>query len=93
VLRLEDLSVRELADVVADSHQRDEMAAPSYLHRNPLIRWLFWQRLELAWQLLGKGPDWRGLDFGCGSACSCPRCTCRPSECTRLTSSSRRRAR
>lgn len=66
MLRLDDGSVREFSELVSDAHQRDEMAAPSYLHGNPLIRWLFWRRLSEASRLLGSGPARRGLDFGCG---------------------------
>ena len=53
---------------------RDEMAIPSYLHRNPVMRWMAWQRVEViarhfretckAW-----GPEFRPvvMDFGCGT--------------------------
>jgi SAM-dependent methyltransferase len=64
--RLDRRTIREISALVADAHQRDEMAAPSYLHGNPLIRWLFWKRLEHAAELLGHGPFPSGLDFGCG---------------------------
>ena len=44
----------------------DECTIPSYAHRNRLISWLFWKRIEAALSLAG---DLRGkavLDFGCG---------------------------
>jgi 2-polyprenyl-3-methyl-5-hydroxy-6-metoxy-1,4-benzoquinol methylase len=43
----------------------NEMAIPSYSHRNPIIRWIFRRRLkELA--KLTKFDDKKVLDFGCG---------------------------
>jgi 2-polyprenyl-3-methyl-5-hydroxy-6-metoxy-1,4-benzoquinol methylase len=47
-------------------HDRDEMAIPSYLHWNPLIRWLMWRRYELVAELAALGPGQRVLEFGCG---------------------------
>ena len=58
--------IRRWASCVDDPHQVDEMAVPSYLHPNPLIRWLFRKRLAVAVELLGPGPFEAGLDFGCG---------------------------
>ncbi len=58
--------IRRWASCVDDPHQVDEMAVPSYLHPNPLIRWLFRKRLATALALLGTGPFRAGLDFGCG---------------------------
>jgi 2-polyprenyl-3-methyl-5-hydroxy-6-metoxy-1,4-benzoquinol methylase len=55
------------------SHEdRAEMAIPSYLHRNPALRWMAWQRLEVvvaALQRLAprKAPGSLAVDFGCGS--------------------------
>lgn len=51
----------------------DEAAFPAYAHRNPLINWLFWQRLGVAMRFIeGRGP-WRAtLDFGCGSGVMLP---------------------
>ena len=47
-------------------HDRDEMAIPSYLHSNPLIRWLMWQRYESIAGLLKTSTDKAVLEFGCG---------------------------
>src|SRR5438132_5862882 len=44
-----------------------EMAVPSYCHRNPLIRRLFWRRLDRAWRLAGVCPGENVFDFGIGS--------------------------
>ncbi|NNM00763.1 MAG: methyltransferase domain-containing protein, partial [Gammaproteobacteria bacterium] len=47
-------------------HDRDEMAIPSYLHGNPLIRWLMWRRYEAIAEMLTGGADRKALEFGCG---------------------------
>jgi len=47
-------------------HDRDEMAIPSYLHWNPLIRWLMWRRYEAVAELAALAPGQRVLEFGCG---------------------------
>lgn len=51
---------------------RAEMAIPSYLHKNPALRWMAWRRLELVVEALQrlappKGSGSLALDFGCGS--------------------------
>ena len=50
------------------------MAAPSYLHRNPLVRWLFWKRLDAVADFLSRrGARYAsGLDFGCGLGVDLP---------------------
>lgn len=46
----------------------DEAAFPAYSHPNPLINWLFWQRLHMAMNYIEKhAPYEKILDFGCGS--------------------------
>jgi 2-polyprenyl-3-methyl-5-hydroxy-6-metoxy-1,4-benzoquinol methylase len=47
-------------------HDRDEMAIPSHLHWNPLIRWLMWRRYEVVDELAAIAPGERVLEFGCG---------------------------
>jgi len=54
--------------------QRDEMAIPSYLHRNPAMRWMAWKRVEaVAGRLRRIAAGWAGrgerhiVDFGCGA--------------------------
>lgn len=53
------------ADNVA-SADRDEMAIPSYMHANPLIRWLMWRRYETIESLMKSARDEPALEFGCG---------------------------
>lgn len=46
----------------------DEAGFPAYSHPNPLINWLFWQRLHIAMNYIEKeAPYEKALDFGCGS--------------------------
>ena len=46
----------------------DEAGFPAYSHPNPLINWLFWQRLRTAMSYIEKhAPFEKVLDFGCGS--------------------------
>jgi 2-polyprenyl-3-methyl-5-hydroxy-6-metoxy-1,4-benzoquinol methylase len=51
---------------------RDEMAVPSYSHANPLIRWLFWKRLDTAIALADLKPSERIFEFGVGSGVLLP---------------------
>ena len=51
----------------------DEAAFPAYSHRNPLINWLFWQRLRKVMDYVqGTAQYQRILDFGCGSGVMLP---------------------
>jgi len=48
------------------------MAIPSYLHRNPALRWMAWRRLEVVVDAIERlsarrAPDSLVVDFGCGS--------------------------
>lgn len=54
--------------------ERDEMALPSYLHRNPAMRWMAWRRVEaVAERLQRVAAGWKAgdsrhiVDFGCGA--------------------------
>ena len=52
----------------AERGRLDEAGFPAYSHSNPLINWLFWQRLRIAMNYIEKnGPYEQVLDFGCGS--------------------------
>ena len=49
------------------SFEVDEAAFPAYAHRNPLIDYIFWQRIKVAYRyVLNKNLDCI-IDFGCGS--------------------------
>jgi 2-polyprenyl-3-methyl-5-hydroxy-6-metoxy-1,4-benzoquinol methylase len=51
----------------------DEAGFPAYSHPNPLINWLFWQRLRTAMNYIEtNGPYDKVLDFGCGSGVMLP---------------------
>ena len=61
--------------VLADSEKGrlDEAGFPAYSHPNPLINWLFWQRLYIATRHIDRrAPYQRTLDFGCGSGVMLP---------------------
>ena len=48
------------------------MAIPSYLHWNPLIRWLMWRRYEYISYLSGYLRKMSVLEFGCGTGVFLP---------------------
>jgi len=51
----------------------DEAGFPAYSHPNPLINWLFWQRLRKTMTYIqGHVPYRKALDFGCGSGVMLP---------------------
>jgi len=54
------------------SLDKDEMAIPSLLHWNPLIRWLMWRRYELISHLSAFSKDMIVLEFGCGTGVFLP---------------------
>jgi len=57
----------------AERGRMDEAGFPAYAHRNPLINWLFWQRLRVVMDYLQKdGLYEHVLDFGCGSGVMLP---------------------
>jgi precorrin-6B methylase 2 len=61
-----------VAAVLTQPDEIDEMAAPSYCHWNPLIRWLFWARLAHALELLRLTRLDRVWDFGAGTGVLLP---------------------
>ena len=73
--RIPDSLLQQMASVLTGD-VRDEMAIPSYLHHNPMMRWMAWRRVELLARHLGRICRQRGfmsssspviLDFGCGT--------------------------
>ena len=57
----------------AEPGRLDEAGFPAYSHPNPLINWLFWQRLRKAMNFIeANAPFEKVLDFGCGSGVMLP---------------------
>ena len=44
----------------------DDSALPSYTHRNRLMSWLFWKRIDTVLSMMGDLDGKSVLDFGCG---------------------------
>lgn len=67
-MRIDPATLREMATLMPDE-ARDEMAIPSYLHRNPALRWMAWRRVEeLVGEIERRCPEGGTvLDFGCGT--------------------------
>lgn len=61
-----------MADELSDE-DRDELAIPSYLHRNPALRWMAWRRVIVTARRLAATARAAGaaptaiMDFGCGT--------------------------
>lgn len=69
--RIRELFGRALA--AAEPRRLDEATFPAYCHPNPLVGWLFWQRLRVVMELVERhGPCERALDFGCGGGAMLP---------------------
>jgi 2-polyprenyl-3-methyl-5-hydroxy-6-metoxy-1,4-benzoquinol methylase len=45
----------------------DEMALPSFFHKNPLVRWVTHTRLKAALKLLDFKAGMQIMDYGCGT--------------------------
>jgi 2-polyprenyl-3-methyl-5-hydroxy-6-metoxy-1,4-benzoquinol methylase len=57
----------------AEKGRLDEAAFPAYSHRNPVINWLFWQRLRKVMDHIQSPTPYANiLDFGCGSGVMLP---------------------
>ncbi|MBC7878911.1 MAG: class I SAM-dependent methyltransferase [Anaerolineales bacterium] len=64
-----------IRQVLAESEKGrlDEAAFPAYSHRNPVINWLFWQRLRKVIEHIQRPTMYDNiLDFGCGSGVMLP---------------------
>ena len=69
--RIPDSLLAQMAAHLSED-DRDEMAIPSYLHSNPVMRWMAWRRVEVVAQRLKKlfadgAKDRAVVDFGCGT--------------------------
>jgi 2-polyprenyl-3-methyl-5-hydroxy-6-metoxy-1,4-benzoquinol methylase len=49
------------------SYEVDEAALPAYAHANPLIDYIFWQRVRVAYDYALSHDVANVLDFGCGT--------------------------
>lgn len=57
----------------SEKGQLDEAGFPAYSHPNPIINWLFWQRLRTAMNHIERFAPYEAiLDFGCGSGVMLP---------------------
>ena len=70
-VRVSPTELRAATDALAPA-ERAEMAVPSYAHWNPLIRWLFWQRLDAAVRFAELTQGAAVLDYGTGSGILLP---------------------
>lgn len=51
-----------------NNYELDEAALPAYAHKNKLIDYLFWKRVNVAFKAATKDSNHKKvLDFGCGS--------------------------
>lgn len=66
--RIDAATLRDMAAALRDE-DRDEMAIPSYLHKNPALRWMAWRRVEVMAGLIDQHTPKGGrvLDYGCGT--------------------------
>jgi predicted TPR repeat methyltransferase len=69
--RVPDALLAQMAAHLSED-DRDEMAIPSYRHRNPLMRWMAWRRVEVVARRLERlladsAKDRAVVDFGCGT--------------------------
>lgn len=72
ISRSELRRVRDETEGLPALQDQDEMAIPSYLHPNPLIRWIVWRRQVLIAALGDFRPEMTVLDFGCGAGVLLP---------------------
>ncbi len=72
--RIQRIDQELIADIIHSSDleipvtkaDQAEMAIPSYLNKNPLIRAIFWRRYDVAYRLSNLQPDMTVCEFGCG---------------------------
>ncbi len=67
-MRIDADTLQEMAALLS-TDDRDEMAIPSFLHKNPALKWMAWRRVEVVARLLEEicPKDGRVLDYGCGT--------------------------
>lgn len=59
------INTSNLSGVISEADQA-EMAIPSYLNNNPLIREIFWRRYDRVFRLFALKPEMVVCEFGCG---------------------------
>lgn len=59
-----DIFLNELGTTPLGTY--DESALPSYTHKNRMMSWLFWKRIDTAFSIAGTVKNKSVLDFGCG---------------------------
>jgi 2-polyprenyl-3-methyl-5-hydroxy-6-metoxy-1,4-benzoquinol methylase len=62
------------------TEDRDEQAIPSYLHKNPALRWMAWRRVTVIAKRLRDSvkpgaPNRTVMDFGCGTGVLLEECS------------------
>ncbi len=70
-IRIPPTTFRAVTTGLADPDRR-EMAVPSYTHWNPLIRWLFWDRLDVSVRLADVQPGEAVFEFAAGTGILLP---------------------
>ena len=69
ITRISKHEIKNITSIPIDDiteHDRDEMAIPTYLHSNPLIRWLMWKRYDRLADMMEGNASGAALEFGCG---------------------------
>ena len=69
ITRIPRQEIKQITSVPVEDiteHDRDEMAIPTYMHGNPLIRWLMWKRYDRLADMLEGNASGAALEFGCG---------------------------
>ena len=61
----EIICTTNLTEEISEDDQA-EMAIPSYLHNNPMIRAIFWRRYDLLYEMFRLQPEMVVCEFGCG---------------------------
>ena len=67
----------ELVDLMQSSiskEESDEMAIPSYTHKNPIMRWVAYSRVKtlIRWMINYNNTTSNIIDFGCGTGILLP---------------------
>lgn len=80
IKRIDKAAIEELitttnqAGEISEADQA-EMAIPSYLNKNPLIRAIFWRRYDRMFRMFRLKPEMVACEFGCGIGAFLPTLT------------------